>query len=137
MNPCRAVTVLCLIAVIGGTGIGTPAWGDDGQEETTRSAETLVAEAPQPAAADNQDEEKQRKAMAGLLALCGILIGGLMFVVIVMIWGARLRRLARRELPPQTTLQNEHWFLKPPKGCRQSRIESQQPDSSEGNNSGS
>lgn len=116
MNHRLAISVLCLFALVGRTEIGTPAWGEDRQEETTtRSADPPVAEAPKPAAADDQEEEKQRKAMAGLLALCGILIGGLIFVVIVMIWGARLRRLARRELPAQTTLQNEHWFLKPPK----------------------
>jgi hypothetical protein len=64
---------------------------------------------------NDRSDEKQRRAMAGLMALCGILVGGLGFVALVMIWGARLRRMARRELPPQKTLQNDLWFLKPPK----------------------
>ena len=92
------------------------------------AAAPLHAAEPPPAAAavnadtaevavpvDDREAEKQRRAMAGLLALCGIVIGGLMFLVLVMVWGARLRRLARRELPAQKTLQNELWFLKPPK----------------------
>ncbi len=77
-------------------------------------AAPIVAEA-EHSLNDARAADKQRKAMAALLALCGILIGGLMFVAVVMIWGARLRRQARRELPPQNTLQNTLWFLKPPK----------------------
>lgn len=83
-------------------------------EEVDPTATTSQPASSVPAA-DNREADKQKRAMAGLLALCGILIGGLMFVVLVMVWGARLRRLARRELPAQTTLQNELWFLKPPK----------------------
>lgn len=93
----------------------TPLWGEDQPTSAVSPTPPAAVENPAPATKDDDETEKQRKAMAGLLALCGILIGGLMFVVVVMIWGARLRRMARRELPPQTTLQNEHWFLKPPK----------------------
>jgi hypothetical protein len=64
---------------------------------------------------DERTAEKRRQAMAGLMAVSGILITGVMFLAVVVIWGARLRRLARRELPTQTTLQNDLWFLKPPK----------------------
>jgi hypothetical protein len=66
-------------------------------------------------AVQDRDAEKQQKAMIALMALCGILIGGLAFVVLVIVWGSRLRRIARAELPEQKTLQNDLWFLKPPK----------------------
>lgn len=88
-------------------------------EDEPAAEQTPVAPANEPAkpTAETEDEtEKQQRALIGLMALCGILIGGLGFLAVVMIWGARLRRMARRELPQQKTLQNELWFLKPPKG---------------------
>ncbi len=81
-------------------------------------APVLESEAEEPKAeepVDAQTVEKRRRAMAGLMAVSGILIVGVMFLAVVVIWGARLRRLARRDLPAQTTLQNDLWFLKPPK----------------------
>jgi H+/gluconate symporter-like permease len=77
-------------------------------------ATTLVVQDVKPGTAD-AEIEKQREVTIGLMALVGILVGGLVFLAVVMIWGARLRRIARAELPPQRTLQNELWFLKPPK----------------------
>ena len=82
-------------------------------------AETSAQLAAEPLSEPSEDRtaEKRRKAMAGLMALAGILIGGVMFLAVVIIWGARLRRMARRQLPPQTTLQNDLWFLKPSKSA--------------------
>lgn len=73
---------------------------------------------PNPDAAnppEDRETEKQRRAMAGLVVLCGILLGGLVFVVLVMVWGNRLRRMIRADLPAQKTLQKDLWFLKPSK----------------------
>jgi len=81
------------------------------EEAPVLESEEAKAEEP----VDAQTVEKRRRAMAGLMAVSGILILGVMFLAVVLIWGARLRRLARRELPAQTTLQNDLWFLKPPK----------------------
>lgn len=142
MNFCRALTVCCLLACLGGQPLCLSLFAGESPETTTESI--VPAEEPQPVTGpqtttnnEAREEEKQRKAMAGLLALCGILIGGLMFVVFVMVWGARLRRMARRELPPQTTLHNEHWYLKPPKESRETKVESPEPDKSEDRNAGS
>lgn len=93
-----------------------------GNASSLRADEAPVAERPAaqaPLTDDEREADKQQRATAGLMALCGILIGGLMFLALVMIWGARLRRLARRELPAQKTLQNDLWFLKPPKSPRE------------------
>ena len=108
---CLRTFAMCMLPFFA---LAAPLSADEPATTTTEPAAASPDAAHAPAA-DSRDEEKQRKAMAGLLALCGILIGGLMFVVLVMIWGARLRRLARRELPAQKTLQNDLWFLKPPK----------------------
>ena len=94
---------LLLLAVALG---GVSARGD----EEPADADAVAAAARDPAAASLREQDKQRRAMAGLLALCGIGIGGLMLVLLVMFWGARLRRLARRELPPQKSFQNELWY---------------------------
>lgn len=92
-----------------------------------------AAEPAKPAAETDDETEKHQRALIGLMALCGILIGGLGFLAVVMIWGARLRRMARRELPPQKTLQNELWFLKPPKASGQeSRDKSPELDQNSG-----
>ncbi len=93
------------------------AWPDE-QADSQPSPPAVAAEHAPPdqrPGGEDREADKQRKAMAGLMALCGILIGGLMFVAGVMIWGARLRRMARRELPAQKTLDKDLWFLKPPK----------------------
>jgi hypothetical protein len=85
---------------------------------SAREQPEAASPVPDEQAAKSVDElnaEKRRKAMAALMAVTGILIGGIAFLAIVIVWGARLRRLARRELQPQTTLQNDLWFLKPPK----------------------
>lgn len=110
---------LCFISL---TLLTSPLPAEEPAASTNEPAATEPESTVAPVA-DAREEEKQRRAMAGLLALCGILIGGLMFVVLVMVWGARLRRLARRELPAQKTLQNELWFLKPPKGEKDRGVE--------------
>jgi|GEM_PF-4243135 len=90
--------------------------GLDAQDDSSSTPPVGAAvEQPAPLVVDDVEIAKQKRAMAGLLALCGILVGGLGFVVLVMFWGAQLRRMARRELPAQKTLQNDLWFLKPPK----------------------
>jgi hypothetical protein len=94
--------------------LATSAWAEE-QPAAEQTPAAPAADAIKPAAETDDETEKQHRALLGLMALCGILIGGLGFLAAVMIWGARLRRMARRELPPQKTLQNELWFLKPPK----------------------
>jgi hypothetical protein len=59
--------------------------------------------------------EKRREAVAGVLALCGILVLSAGSVLAVLIWGGRLRRMARADLPAQKTLKDDLWFLKPPR----------------------
>jgi hypothetical protein len=90
-------------------------------EDQPVAEQTPAAEPAKPVASADDETEKHQRALLGLMALCGILIGGLGFLAVVMIWGARLRRMVRRELPPQKTLQNELWFLKPPKASESER----------------
>ena len=64
---------------------------------------------------DLRNLEKKRKAFAGLAALGGIAILGVGIIAATMMWATRLRRLARIDGPPQKTVGNDFWFLKPPK----------------------
>ena len=96
---------------------GTPASGQ---------MDNALPEAADPP--EDRETEKQRRAMAGLVVLCGILLGGLVFVVLVMVWGNRLRRMIRADLPAQKTLQKDLWFLKPSKSSAEN---SDQPPSSQ------
>ena len=61
------------------------------------------------------EAEKKRKALAGLAAVGAIAILGVGVIAATMMWARRLRRLARDFGPPQKTLGNDFWFLKPPK----------------------
>ena len=80
---------------------------------TTRSAD---AEDPiHTAEEDSRNQEKKRKAFAGLAALGGIAILGVGIIAATMMWATRLRRLARIDGPSQKTVGNDFWFLKPPK----------------------
>lgn len=58
---------------------------------------------------------RKRRALAGLAAVGGIAILGVAIIAATMVWARRLRRLARNMGPPQKTIGNDFWFLKPPK----------------------
>jgi 4-amino-4-deoxy-L-arabinose transferase-like glycosyltransferase len=55
-------------------------------------------------------KQLRAKAWAGLAALAGIVISGVMLILLVLIWARRLKRLNRRPLPPQHRLP-EYWFV--------------------------
>ncbi|HUQ71137.1 MAG TPA: hypothetical protein VM165_16540 [Planctomycetaceae bacterium] len=61
-----------------------------------------------------ENPEKRLRAMAGLAALAGIAIVGVALLALIIIWGRRLRRINRQDLP-EAPLKDELWFLKPPK----------------------
>jgi len=55
---------------------------------------------------------KKRSLWLAFLMLGGIIIGGTLLLTLVVMWGNRTRRLARRPLPP-VAQRDELWFLKP------------------------
>lgn len=94
------------------------AWTAAGAED---AAPPAAAETPPPAAANPEDADKppdekrlRRSALAGLFALAGIALAGAALVVLVMVWARRLRRL-NRDAVGATRLEDEFWFLRPPK----------------------
>jgi hypothetical protein len=68
-----------------------------------------------PDAPTKPDEKERRvKLTAGLAALAGIAIVGIVFAAVILIWGARLRRIVREPLEA-TGKQDPFWFLRPSK----------------------
>jgi hypothetical protein len=55
---------------------------------------------------------KKRSLWLAFLMLAGIIIGGTLLLTLVVMWGNRTRRLARKPLPP-VAQRDELWFLKP------------------------
>jgi len=60
------------------------------------------------------EKERRIKLTAGLAALAGILIVGVVLSAIIIIWAGRLRRLVREPIPA-TGRQDPFWFLRPEK----------------------
>lgn len=71
---------------------------------------------PQDPAAllDPAEQEKRRRAYAGLMALVGIALAGVLLALGTVVWGRRLRRLNRKPLP-SAELKQDLWFLRPEK----------------------
>ena len=65
-----------------------------------------------PSETDYDDEKARGQAyQAGVLMIGGILIAGVGLLALVMIWGNRMRRIARQPLPPVAP-RDELWFLR-------------------------
>lgn len=87
-----------------------PATGDH-PRSTAESDSSPTSDALAP----RSDTERKRRALAGLAAVGAIAILGVGIIAGTMVWARRLRRLARNMGPPQRTIGNDFWFLKPPK----------------------
>lgn len=61
------------------------------------------------------DPELKNWIWQAFLMLAGIIIGGTMLLVIIVMWGNRVRRFARKP-PPTIAKRDELWFLKPKHG---------------------
>ena len=68
-----------------------------------------------PGTADHRSlpklEERNRAYQVGVMMIGGILIAGVGLLALVIIWGHRVRRIARQPLP-KVTQRDELWFLK-------------------------
>ena len=65
------------------------------------------------------ESERQRNAVSAMLALLGIVIVGVAFLSLVVLWGHRIRRMAREPIAKQSR-PDELWYLKPRKQARKS-----------------
>jgi hypothetical protein len=63
---------------------------------------------------DAAQREKERRVLAGMAAIAGIVIAGVALITLIILWAGRLRRLSRQPLP-SSNVRNEFWFLRPPK----------------------
>jgi hypothetical protein len=81
-------------------------------------SEVWPSGAAAPVAGRPPDEEEKRQVLtAGVLLVAGILMVGVILIALVMVWGARMRRVVRTKsepIPPPDPL----WYLKPKPGTR-------------------
>lgn|GEM_PF-2627258 len=84
----------------------------DNVEQTTANGPEPI---PVPVTDPVVDPDKQIKVAILLSAVGGIAVFGIGAIAVTMLWARRLRRIARDPGPPQTTVGNDFWFLKPPK----------------------
>lgn len=75
---------------------------------------TLVAETETERPTKPDEKERRVKLTAGLAALAGITIIGIVFGAMIIIWAGRLRRMAREPVSA-TGRQDPFWFLRPEK----------------------
>ena len=94
-------------------------------QDVPRPDTTLVVDPEAATSPTVKPDEKERraKATAGVAALAGITILGVVFAAVIIIWGARLRRLVREPLPA-TGRQDPFWFLRPDKSSPTETTES-------------
>ncbi len=70
---------------------------------------------------------KRRVATVAVYLLVGVAFVGLALLGLIVLWGNRLRRIARK-LPPRQSQTDEFWYLRPKKEIETNR-ESQPPGS--------
>ncbi len=83
-----------------------------------------VPETPPELPAKPNEQERRVKVTAGLAALAGITITGIVLAAVIVIWGGRLRRLVREPLTA-TGRQDPFWFLRPKKSVPTETTESE------------
>lgn len=112
---CRANTVIVLLAVL-----SVPvAWGPLPRralgQDRTEVQQASPASAAQAAnnAELQQQQRARRRATVGMFLVVGITLLGVVLLGLVLIWGQRVRRLARKDLPKQS--RDELWYLRPDK----------------------
>jgi hypothetical protein len=72
-----------------------------------------VEDTDRPTVLDEQQQQQRRENTftAGVLLLIGVVIIGLLLIAAAVVWGAKVRRLARREDSPSGR-QDEFWYLR-------------------------
>lgn len=141
-------SLVLLVVVLAGTpvfaqqpaprdGAGTVPTIGEAPENIPATQSVDTAGATKAEAADKVDdrEAKERAVSAGILVLLGITIAGMGMVLLVMIWGRRVRRISLRS-SGKTAPADPFWYLraKPrqpdgPSGRTGERPEPHQPES--------
>lgn len=110
MRRMTSVAVLLLVGM-------SPLFGqeaDDGEKpaEISPVAESAPADQESAKPVEYQDDKVRNQAyQVGVLMIGGILIAGVGLISLVMIWGNRMRRIARQPLPTVAP-RDELWYLK-------------------------
>ena len=105
------VWILCAVAsgvpAVAAARTSTPPQPEHGPTDNLSRAEA-EAIAPHP------QKEHQEVITAAMLVIAGVACMGLMLIGLTILWGVRVRRLARQPLPEQSPI-DELWYLKPKK----------------------
>lgn len=97
------------------TGLLLTMFADIGRAQVDVAHDPAVAERPVAAPAGSEapmaEDEKQRAATAAVYLAVGVAFVGILLIALVLIWGIRVRRLARRRVPSQS-LPDPLWYLR-------------------------
>ena len=118
---------LCLLAA-------GPVFAAAGLEEDGPNSKVTDATDVPPRSGESASPSKKRALSLGFFLLGCLIVGGSLFLAIVVMWGNRTRRLARSPLPPVSN-RDELWFLKPKKSPGNTDSEDE-PKLDSGSNSG-
>lgn len=69
---------------------------------------------PEPPSVLDEQQRRQNTFTAGMLLLVGVLAVGLLLIAAAIVWGAKIRRLARRP-EPGSARPDDLWYLRKPR----------------------
>jgi hypothetical protein len=120
---------LCVCLLVAGPAFAAEGLDDDEPNPAENDEIDLLPQSSEPAT-----QSKKKALSVGFYLLGCLIVGGSLFLVLVVMWGNRTRRLARSPLPP-VSKRDELWFLKPKKSPNDADAQGE-PNTERDSNSG-
>lgn len=95
----------CLLSMMAALAVGLPCIVAQAEPQDG------IGEPSPPTVVDEQQQRRQNTFTAGVLLLLGVLAVGLLLMAAAIVWGAKVRRLARRP-EPGSARPDELWYLR-------------------------
>lgn len=121
--PNRIRIAFVIAATVCAAGVSVPIFAQQSQAVKAESAPTTAEPAKKPISKEAEtttepnvpstakEEHKKQLVTVGMLLLVGVSLIGMILIGMTIAWGGRLRRIARKPLPPQSPV-DELWYLK-------------------------